>query len=148
MGWSDKRFVCIGQNDFTCLISPKMFDEFCLNDTVECANYVDRTIYHLDGVGALKHLPKILQIERIDCIQWIQGAGQPLPSQWIDLLKSIQAAGKTVQLFYGGSHGGDADFKQEIEILCNALDRNRLFFFIEAHSVEEADDLVRYSWGK
>jgi hypothetical protein len=148
MGWSDKRFVCIGQNDFTCLISPKMFDEFCLNDTVECANYVDRTIYHLDGVGALKHLPKILQIERIDCIQWIQGAGQPLPSQWIDMLKSIQAAGKTVQLFYGGSHGGDADFKQEIEILCNALDRNRLFFFIEAHSIEEADELVRYSWGK
>ena len=62
MGWSDRRFVCVGQNDFSCLISPKMFDEFCLTDTVECANHVDRTIYHLDGPGALKHLPRILAI--------------------------------------------------------------------------------------
>ena len=71
-----------------------------------------------------------------------------MPSQWIELLQSIQAAGKSVQLVYAGSHGGDADFKQELEILCNALDPKRLFFFIEARSVEEADALVRLSWGK
>lgn len=143
MGWSDQRFVCVGQNDFSCLISPKMFDEFCLNDTTECANHVDRTIYHLDGQGALKQLPRLLQIERLDCIQWIQGAGKPLPSQWIDMLKSIQAAGKTIQLVYAGSHGGDADYMHEMEVLCAALDPNRLFFFFEAHSIEEADVLVK-----
>jgi hypothetical protein len=142
MGWSDERFLCVGQNDFSCLISPKMFDEFCLEDTVECANYVDRTIYHLDGQGALKHLPRILQIERIDCIQWVQGAGQPLPSHWIDMLKTIQAAGKTIQLLYAGAHGGDADYRKELDVLCNALDPNRLFFYLEARSVEEADAIV------
>jgi hypothetical protein len=143
MGWSSGRFVCIGQNDFACLISPRMFDEFCLTDTVECANHVDRTIYHLDGPGALKHLPRILEIERIDCVQWIQGTGKPLPSQWIEMLQSIQAAGKTVQLAYAGAHGGGADFHRELEILGNALDPRRLFFFIEARSVAEADSLVR-----
>jgi hypothetical protein len=143
MGWSEQRFVCVGQNDFCCLISPQMFEEFCLNDTTECANHVDRTIYHLDGRGALKHLPRILQIERIDCVQWVQGAGQPLPSQWLEMLQSIQAAGKSVQVLYAGAHGGDADFKQELDILCNALDPRRLFVFIEARSVEEADLLAR-----
>jgi hypothetical protein len=142
MGWSEQRFVCIGQNDFSCLISPQMFDAFCLEDTAECTNHVDRTIYHLDGEGAVKHLPRILQIERIDCVQWIQGAGRPLPSNWIDMLKSIQAAGKSVQLLYAGAHGGDADFQRELEILCKTLDPRRLFVFIEARSIAEADSLV------
>jgi len=143
MGWSEQRFLCIGQNDFSCLISPQMFDKFCLNDTTQCMNHVDRTIYHLDGPGALKHLPRLLEIERIDCIQWIQGAGKPLPSRRLELLQGIQAAGKSVQLLYAGAHGGDADFKQEVEILRDALDPRRLFIVIEARSAEEADLLVR-----
>ncbi|MBN2577752.1 MAG: hypothetical protein JXB10_02085 [Pirellulales bacterium] len=143
MGWSSQRFLCIGQNDFTCLIGPQMFDAFCLDDTVQCANHADRTIYHLDGAGALKHLPRLLEIERLDCIQWIQGANQPLPSQWLELLNRIQAAGKSVQLFYAGAHGGNADFRREMEALLGALDPRRLFLVIEARSVEEADTLVR-----
>jgi hypothetical protein len=134
---------CIGQNDFSCLLSPAMFDDFCLADTVACANYVDRTIYHLDGPGAVQHVPRLLTVDRLDCIQWIQGAGQPLPSNWLDLLKRIQSSGKSVQLYYAGAHGGTADFRREIEILCGALDKNRLFFVIEARSTPEADDLVR-----
>ncbi len=143
MGWSRDRFVCIGQNDFSCLISPTMFETFCLRDTVECAEHVDHTIYHLDGPGALQHLPRLLQIDRLDCIQWIQGAGQALPSQWIELLRQIQQAGKSVQLYYGGSHGGHADFHYELEVLCRELDVNRLFVVIEARTVEEADLLCR-----
>ncbi len=141
MGWSRQRFLCIGQNDFSCLISPAMFQAFCLHDTVECAKHVDHTMYHLDGPGALQHLPRLLEIQQLDCIQWIQGAGQPLPSEWLDLLHQMQAAGKSVQLYYGGAHGGDADFQREIALLCRELDANRLFFVIEAHSIQEADML-------
>jgi hypothetical protein len=143
MGWSRQRYLCIGQNDFTCLIGPRMFDEFCLRDTVECIDHVDRIVYHLDGPGAVLHLPRLLEMERLDCVQWIQGATQPLPSQWLDLLRRIQAAGKTIQLYYAGAHGGSADLQQEIEVLCRALDPRRLFFLIEAHSIDEANFLVR-----
>lgn len=142
-GWSEKRFLCIGQNDFSCLISPLMYDTFCLEDTVQCVNHVDRTIYHLDGPGALKHLPRILTIDHIDCVQWIQGAGQPLPSQWLELLQRIQEAGKSVQLFYAGAHGGSADLQHEMAVLCSALDSRRLFIVMETRSVAEADFLVR-----
>lgn len=144
-GWSRDRFLCIGQNDFSCLISPDMFKEFCLDDNVQCCDYVDQTLYHLDGPDAIRHLPLLLGLEKLNCIQWIQGAGHPLPSRWLDLLQQIQAVGKTVQLCYAGSHGGDADFFEEIEILCTHLDPCRLFFNIQVDSVEKADALVRHA---
>ncbi len=142
MGWSRARFLCVGQNDFSCMISPEMFDRFCLQDNVECCNHVDHSLYHLDGPGAIRHLPRLCQIEKLDCVQWIQGAGRPLPSAWLDLLKRIQGAGKTVQLYYGGAHGGEADFKSEIEVVCRELDYRRLFIWIVATSVDQADFIV------
>ncbi len=145
MGWSARRFVCIGQNDFTCMIGPEMFDRFCQEDTRETADYADSTLYHLDGPGAIRHLPALLAIPSLTAIQWIQGAGAPLPSRWLDLLKSIQAAGKGVQLYYGGAHGGDADLRGEIDILCRELDPSRLFFWIETDSAAEADAIVDYA---
>ena len=145
MGWSHKQFLCIGQNDFSCMISPAMFETFCCQDNLECCNHVDCSIYHLDGPGAVRHVPMLLKLDRLNCIQWIQGAGSPLPSQWLDLLRRIQSAGKSVQLYYGKDHGGDADLKRELDILCGALDPNRLFIWAIVDSVQTADDLVRYA---
>jgi hypothetical protein len=143
MGWSGDRFVCVGQNDFSCLVSPAMFDEFIREDTAECCGHVDHCIYHLDGPGALQHVPALLAMEKLDCVQWIQGAGKPLPSEWIGLLKRIQEAGKSVQLYYGGAHGGNADFAHEIDALCGSLDPARLFIVADVESVEKADFIVR-----
>jgi hypothetical protein len=145
MGWSKDRFLCIGQNDFSCMISPAMFETFCWRDNLECIAHVDHSLYHLDGPGAVRHVPLLLRSERLNSIQWIQGAGRPLPSQWVDLLQRIQAGGKSVQLYYGEGHGGDADLKREIDILCGALDPARLFIWATADSVQTAEDMVRYS---
>ncbi len=76
-------------------------------------------------------------------MQWIQGAGKPLPSEWLDLLRRMQAAGKTVQVLYGGAHGGNADFGREIDALCGNLDPSRLFIVADVESVEKADFIVR-----
>ena len=145
MGWSDDRFLCIGQNDFSCMISPAMFETFCWRDNFACCAHVDHSIYHLDGPGAIRHLPLLLPLERLDCIQWIQGAGSPLPSQWLDLLRQIQAGGKSVQVYYGPGHGGDADLARELDVLCQALDPTRLFIWATASSAQAADDLVRHA---
>ena len=147
MGWSQRRFVCIGQNDYSCLISPQMFQDFCGADNRACCEHVDCTIYHLDGPGAIRHVPWLLQLPRLHCIQWIQGAGQRPPSQWLALLRQIQAGGKSVQLYYGGACGGDADLKEELEILCRALDPNRLFIWAEVESAAQADAVVAYARG-
>ena len=145
MGWSQNRYLCIGQNDFTCMISPAMFGEFCGQDNRECCAHVDATLYHLDGPGAIRHVPQLLQLEKLNCIQWIQGSGQPLPSQGLDLLRQIQAGGKSVQLFYGGDHGGHADLRRELDILLGALDPNRLFIWAIVDTAQTADDVVAYA---
>jgi hypothetical protein len=145
MGWSHERFMCIGQNDFSCMISPAMFEKFCWEDNLECCAHVDCSLYHLDGPGAVRHVPTLLRLERLNCIQWIQGAGNPLPSEWLDLLRRIQAGGKSVQLYYGSGHGGDAKLKRELDILCDALDPNRLFIWAIVDSAETADAFVRYA---
>jgi hypothetical protein len=142
MGWSARRFLCVGQNDATCMISPEMFDRFCLADTTESCRYVDCSIYHLDGPGALKHLERILAIAELDCVQWIQGAGNLPPSRWLPVLQRVQAAGKSVQVYYGPSHGAEADLEAELEILCSELDWRRLFFWAVVPSKERAEGLV------
>ena len=145
MGWSKERFLCIGQNDFSCMISPAMFETFCWQDSRECCAHVSRSLYHLDGPGAVRHVPLLLRLKRLNCIQWIQGAGSPLPSQWLDLLRRIQAGGKSIQLYYGTGHGDNADLKHEIDVLCGALDSARLFIWATVDSAQTAEDLVRYS---
>jgi len=145
MGWSSDRYLCIGQNDYSCMISTAMFEEFCRQDILNCCAHVDHALYHLDGPGALRHVPLLLTLERLNCIQWIQGAGQALPSQWVPLLQQIQAKGKSVQLYYGKNHGGDADLRKEIDTLAPAVDPSRLFIWAEVDSAEKADEVVRYS---
>ncbi|MHB8861057.1 MAG: hypothetical protein ACYC6N_01545 [Pirellulaceae bacterium] len=144
MGWSNQRFLCIGQNDFSCMISPTMFEAFCWQDNRQCCDHVDRSLYHLDGPGAIRHVPLLLRLEHLHCIQWIQGAGSPLPSQWLDLLRQIQAGGKSVQLYYGAGHGDHANLRQELDVLCTALDPRRLFIWTTASSVEMAEEIWRY----
>ena len=145
MGWSNDRFLCVGQNDFSCMISPAMFETFCGQDNFESCAHVDHSLYHLDGPGAVRHVPFLLRLERLNCIQWIQGAGSPLPSQWVDLLRQIQAGGKSVQLYYGKGHGDHADLKHELDVLCGALDPTRLFIWATVDSAQAAEDIVRYS---
>jgi hypothetical protein len=57
----------------------------------------------------------------------------------------MQAGGKTVQVHYGGAHGGNADFKTEIEALCGALDPDRLFIVATVESMEKAEFIVRHA---
>jgi len=147
MGYSQKRFLCVGQNDFSCMISAQMFEDFCWQDTVACCAHVDHVMYHLDGPDAARHLPKILELDKLKCVQWIQGAGNAHPSQWLDLLRQVQDADKSVQLYYGPGHGDDADLSKELDALCNGLDKNRLFFWATTDSTEKADALIRQAKG-
>jgi hypothetical protein len=127
------------------MIGPQMFEEFCLPDTVASCRLVDHTIYHLDGPGALRHLDRLLAIPELHCVQWIQGAGNPPPSRWLELLRKMQAAGKSVQVYYGPGHGDDTDLAEELIALCRALDRRRLFFWATVPSRGQADELERLS---
>jgi len=93
--WSDVTSIDL-QSDFSCMISPAMFNEHFLPSIERQTRLVDRTMYHLDGPGAIKHLDALLELPELDGIQWVPGTGHEEIGQWIPLLKRIQAAGKLV----------------------------------------------------
>lgn len=98
--WSELSHYVL-QCDTIVFLSPKLFDEFVYPFIVEECNYLDRTIWHLDGPLELKHLDKLLNITELDAIQWIPGEGNPDGGDkcWIPLYKKIQSKGKLLQIF-------------------------------------------------
>lgn len=88
----------IPSNDFSCMVSNEMYEEFFLPEIArECAFY-EKSIYHLDGPGALRHLDSILSIPELDAVQWVCGAGSEGFDRWADVYRRIQKAGKSMEL--------------------------------------------------
>lgn len=84
--------------DFSCMISKKMFDDLFLPGIIKECQFYDRSIYHLDGPGALRHLDSLLEIKELDAVQWVFGAGNEGYERWIKVYQKIQNAGKGIQL--------------------------------------------------
>ncbi len=84
----------IPQNDFSCMISPAMFEEFFVEGIRREGQFLDRTIYHLDGPAALRHLDALLSIEELHAVQWVFGAGNEGYARWVPVYRRIQDAGK------------------------------------------------------
>jgi hypothetical protein len=95
--WSDAPAVTV-ENDFSGMISTRMFETFFVPAVHQQTEWVGRSIYHLDGPGAIRHLDTLLALPRLNGIQWVPGAGQAPMSEWIPLLRRIQAGGKTLDL--------------------------------------------------
>ncbi len=87
------------QNDFSGLVSPEMFVEFFLPDVQQMARYLDNSLYHLDGPAALGNLPHLLELEKLDGIQWVPGAGAGTMGEWVEVCRRVLEAGKC--LFVG-----------------------------------------------
>ena len=97
-GFSTGVYACT-QIDFIVLISPAMFREFLLDELSDAGNYADHVIYHLDGPGELKHLDALLAMDNLTAIQWVPGAGGRPQIAWVDLLRRIRQAGKSLHLW-------------------------------------------------
>ena len=96
--WAPGKFYML-QSDFSYMISPRMFKRYVMPDLTACCDFLDFAFYHLDGIGQLNHLDQILSIPTLRGIQWIPGAGQPEPEEWLDVLKKIRDAGKLCQVY-------------------------------------------------
>ncbi len=96
--WAERPAVDL-QSDVSGLISNEMFVEHLLPAIKAQTNMVERTIFHLDGPDALRHLDTLLALPNLDAIQWVQGAGAPPAGEWIDVMKRIRAGGKSLYVY-------------------------------------------------
>ena len=130
--WSDIAATDL-QSDFSCMISKESYDELILPFIRQQTEWIPRTIYHLDGPGAVRHLDSLLSLDKLTAIQWIPGAGAAPPSKWLNLLKKIQKAGKRIQIFVE---------KEEVEILLKKLNPEGLLMKTSCNTIKEAEELI------
>ena len=86
------------QSDISTMISVEDYRRFVQPFIRQQCQKIDYTLYHLDGVGAMHHLPALLEIEELNAIQWTPGVGEPQGGspKWYDLYKKILAGGKSI----------------------------------------------------
>jgi hypothetical protein len=94
----DGRFY-VPSNDFSIMIGKEMFDDVFLPGIARECQFLDRSIYHLDGPGALRHLDSILSIPELDALQFVPGTGNEGFHKWVAVYRRAQAAGKAIQVF-------------------------------------------------
>jgi hypothetical protein len=66
---------------------------------------LERSLFHLDGPQALRLLDLLLDLPQLDAVQWVYGSGNGPASNWIDVYKRIQNAGKSIQLIAETAEG-------------------------------------------
>ena len=130
------------QCDFSCMISPSMFDEFVLPSLRAQCDWLDYSMYHLDGEDAMQHLDSLLAIESLDAIEWtpvgacgvagLEPGGSP---KWYDLYRRIKRAGKSVQAI-----GIKA---AEVAPLLDAVGPEAMMLLVWAKDMAEADEIAK-----
>ena len=91
----------VTQCDFSYMIGPDMFKTFVHDTLKRDCDRLERVIYHLDGPGQLIHTDSLFGIEKLDCVQWVPGAGNPTCENYPDLYREIVGAGKLINLGSG-----------------------------------------------
>ena len=133
--WSPGKHMHL-QCDFSVMISSEMFNDFVMPELEKTANWLDYSIYHLDGMEQIRHLDSILSIQKINLFQWVTVEGQPPITEFIPQLQKIQRAGKglTLQLNKG-----------QIDSVIPQLRPEGLLIIIgDASDRKEADEIVEY----
>lgn len=120
--------------DFSCMVSERMFREFFLQEIVEEIEWLDRSVYHLDGPRALHLLDAILEIPKLGALEFVYGAGNGPASKWMDVYRRVLAAGKNIHIT------ADPD---DLEPFFEALAPERVMLCTWASDVEHADAIVR-----
>jgi hypothetical protein len=84
--------------DFWCMLSTRMAQEYVVSSIQREMKPLQRSLFHLDGPQALRHLDLVLDLPSLNGVQWVYGAGNGPAARWADVYRRIQAAGKCLQV--------------------------------------------------
>lgn len=123
------------QCDSAIMISPDMFEEFVLPPLKQQCQWLDYSMYHLDGSAQLRHLDHILSIETLNAIQWNPEPDQPNAGSlhWLDLYKKILESGKSVQIIKAKP--------KQVKPLVENLGNKGLYIAVDCDSDSELEEL-------
>lgn len=123
------------QCDFATLISEDMFREFAIPSIRESSSYLDYSLYHVDGPEALRTVDSLLEIDKLDCIEFTPGPQVPQggDSRWYPLYRKIKEAGKCVQVVEMQA--------EEVIPLLDAIGTDGVYMMVNFRSEQEIHEL-------
>lgn len=133
------------QCDFSAMISPAQYRRFVLPSLKKQAARLDHSLYHLDGPGAIRHVPAIMEIDDLDALQWTCGEGQPdgASPRWYSIYDDVVSAGKAlwVQIY----NGGVDRWIQSADSLVNRYGTKGFYFHFPVMRESDAEKLLTYA---
>lgn len=121
------------QCDMSVMVSNDLFEQFAMPELRAQCDLLEYPLYHFDGVEQIRHLDSLLSIPRLRAIQWTQVVGQNPCTAYMDELKRIQAAGKSLVIIV--TH-------DQIQPLMENLSSRGLYLLTSAKTRAEADALL------
>lgn len=121
------------QCDMSVMVSNALFEKFAMPELRAQCDLLEYPLYHFDGVEQIRHLDSLLSIPRLRAIQWTQVVGQEPCIAYMDELKRIQAAGKSLIIIVT---------QDQIQPLMENLSSRGLYLQTSASTREEADALL------
>ena len=94
----------VPSSDFWCMVSPQVARELIWPAILREMAPLERSIFHLDGPQALRHLDLLLELPQLNAVQWVYGAGRGPAARWIEIYRRIRQAGKSLQLIAQDPH--------------------------------------------
>lgn len=125
------------QCDMSVMISEQFYEEFVIPELEQQMQWLDYPVYHFDGIEQLRHLPYLLNLEKLKAIQWTYVAGQPSAAHFIPALKQIQRAGKSLIIMCPAC---------DIPVLLDELSAKGLYIHTEVQTVDQAKEIIAYTY--
>ncbi len=130
------------QCDNSASISPAMFARFVLPSLIEQVEFLDYSLYHLDGTTCLQHLDALLSVEALDAIEWTPQSGieSGTDPRWYSIYHKVLDAGKSLQVL--------VDNPDQVEILLTEIGTDGVYLLnqgktTDVHKIVEAVERVR-----
>lgn len=125
------------QCDASAMFSPEMYRRFVVPSLTAQCQWLDHSLYHLDGTQAVQHLDALLEIEPLDAIEWTPQAGIETGGnkRWHDMYRRILAAGKCVQVVNVEPH--------EVQPLLDAIGGQGVYMLIQFKDEREAEQVLK-----
>jgi hypothetical protein len=101
----------------------------------EEAEIVKHVVYHWDGPGALVHMNDLVASRGLHTLSFVPGDGHGDPVDYIDLLKRIQARGKSLHVW------GTPD---QCKRMHRELLPHKVFYCTSTETQNEAEQLLQW----
>ena len=130
------------QCDFAAMMSPEHFNEFVVPTLENQCEWIDNTMFHLDGPECFPHVDALMAIEKLGALQWTTGARNPRAGDesWYEMYRKVKNAEKGLWLSLA-----DYPFDEAVEIadrLVREFGYKGFYFHFPGMSQKQFDGLM------